>query len=251
MAADCSLTASDLTVRLGGRTVVDRVSLRVKPGEVVGLLGPNGAGKTTIFRVILGLLRHKGSVSLGGLDLGPLPTHIRSRRGVGYLPQGSSVLSGLTVEQNVRLVLQLARRSGGTHEHLLALGLADRAKQLASTLSGGERRRLELACLLAADYDVVLLDEPFKGLDPLVVAELSKRIRSLASKGVGLLVTDHAVQQTLSLCDRAYILADGRLIAEGTAETLLGHPEAQSAFFGGSGGGAGNINVSNAGQQPC
>jgi lipopolysaccharide export system ATP-binding protein len=251
MGADRSLKARDLTVRLGGRTVVDRVSLMVEPGEVVGLLGPNGAGKTTIFRVILGLLEHEGAVSLGDRDLRPLPTHARARRGVGYLPQGSSVLHGLTVEQNVRLVLQLARRSGGTHEHLLALGLADRADQLASTLSGGERRRLELACLLAADYDVVLLDEPFKGLDPLVVTELSQRIRSLASNGVGLLVTDHAVQQTLSLCDRAYILADGRLVAAGTPETLLGHPEAQSVFFGGSSGGAGNINVNSAGQRPC
>jgi len=228
------LTVFDLTVKLGGRTVVDRVSLSVAPGEIVGLLGPNGAGKTTVFRSIMGLLQADGGrVALGEHDLRGTPTHQRARLGLGYLPQDSSLLGGLTAEQNVRLVLQLrGRRATEPRPLLRALGLEDRSGQRVATLSGGERRRLELACLLAADFDVILLDEPFKGLDPLVVVDLAARIRGLAARGAGLLLTDHAVQQTLSICSRTYILADGRVVAAGTPSEIQAQPEAQAVFFG-------------------
>lgn len=232
-----TLEVEGLTKQLGGRTVVDQVSLRVAPGEVVGLLGPNGAGKTTVFQLIMGIIpARSGRVLLGGQSLDGLPTHQRARLGLGYLPQQASAFAGLSVADNLRSVVQLS--GGGDHlpdwqELLRAFGLYQLRHQRAGTLSGGERRRLELARLLARSFQVVLLDEPFKGLDPLATADLIQAIHRLScEEGVGVLLTDHAVEQTLSTCHRAYIMIDGRVVVSGTSLEVSRHPEAKLGFFG-------------------
>jgi lipopolysaccharide export system ATP-binding protein len=231
-----TLEVEGLTKRLGGRVVADRVSLRVAPGEVVGLLGPNGAGKTTVFQLIMGILpARSGRVLLGGQRLDRLPTHQRARLGLGYLPQQPSAFMGLTVADNLRSVVLLA--GGGDHppdwqELLRDFGLFQLRHQRAGTLSGGERRRLELARMLVRSFSVVLLDEPFKGLDPLATADLIQAIHRLSREGVGVLLTDHAVEQTLSTCHRAYIMIDGRVVVSGTSLEVSRDPEARLGFFG-------------------
>jgi lipopolysaccharide export system ATP-binding protein len=236
------LGARDLVKTLDRRTVVDGVALRVRSGEVVGLLGPNGAGKTTLFRMMMGLLApDRGRVyfnknfksDLKDLDITNLPTHKRAWMGIGFLPQEPSVFSGLSALQNVELVLQLRRRPRRLAQKILTgAGLGSLARQRAATLSGGERRRLELARLLATEPRFVLLDEPFKGLDPRAAADLGGRLQELARGGVGVLLTDHNVHQALTICHRAYILVGGRVLVSGSAERVTADPEARRAFWG-------------------
>ena len=212
------LQARDLVKRLGGRMVVDGVSLAVRGGELVGLLGPNGAGKTTIFRMLMGLLGSDGGqVLLAGRDVTRLAPHSRARLGLGYLPQHPSVFQGLTVEQNLQVALELCGSSQSCRPLLERFGLADAAKRRAAVLSGGERRRLELARLVAADPAVALLDEPLKGLDRSSVQEVGGLLRELCSRGRAILITDHAAPHTRALCDRTYVLEDGRLVEQTAA----------------------------------
>jgi lipopolysaccharide export system ATP-binding protein len=228
------LRIEDISKRLGGRTVVDGASLEVRPGEVVGLLGPNGAGKTTIFRLLMGVLRPDGGrIRLGAMDLTGTPTHWRARLGMGYLPQEPSIFSGMTVSENLRAVLELRKPSSGPQpdELLDRFGLLARKDQRAASLSGGERRRLELARLLVTDPTFVLLDEPLKGLDPASAAVLEAAIAGLARRGKGILLTDHAVSRALALCKRTYILADGQILAAGPPAEVVRHPAAQRSFF--------------------
>jgi lipopolysaccharide export system ATP-binding protein len=217
-----TLRALELSKQLGGRTVVDRVELEVRPSEVVGLLGPNGAGKTTLFKMLMGLLPSDGgSVMLGSSKLDGVPPHGRARLGMGYLPQHSSVFVGLTVADNIAAVLELQGRTRAEALPLLQLfGLEGLRAQKAASLSGGERRRLELARLLATRPRVVLLDEPLKGLDAGCRRVLTEAIRELARQGRGVLITDHAVEQTLALCNRVYVLVEGRVAASGPPDEL-------------------------------
>jgi len=219
MAAErpCRLRARGLLKRLGGRTVVDRVDLEVLPGEVVGLLGPNGAGKTTIFKMLIGLVRpDDGRVSLGDRDLTDLPTHRRALLGLGYLPQQPSAFLGLSVMENLQLVLELCGRPGEDAGPLVErLGLVEAAGRRAALLSGGERRRLELCRLLATRPTVALLDEPFKGLDRDGVEIVTQALRGIAAEGRGVLLTDHAVAETRGLCTRVYVVEQGRVVAHG------------------------------------
>lgn len=218
-----TLEARDLEVVLGGRTVVDGVSLELHAGEIVGLLGPNGAGKTTVFCVVMGILQGpRGSVLLRDedgtvFDLSGLPTHQRARLGLGYLPQQPSAFLGLSVARNVEAVLQLRRAPTSQCGELLEMfGLTPLANQKARTLSGGERRRLEIARLLALDPRYILLDEPFAGLDPAAMEDLKEILLKLSAQGTGVLITDHNVHQALTICDRAYILVDGHIEVSGT-----------------------------------
>ena len=216
-----ALEARDLRISLGGRQVVSGVSLRLRAGEVVGLLGPNGAGKTTIFRLLMGILRGQGQVLLQDRqetrELSGLAVHQRSRLGLGYLPQEPSVFLGLTAINNIQAVLQLRRGPASSAADLLErCGLTSVAGQKARTLSGGERRRLEIARMLALQPRLILLDEPFKGLDPQAVGDLQEVLVSLAGQGTGILLTDHNVHQALTICDRAYILVDGHIKVSGT-----------------------------------
>ncbi|MEE2751204.1 MAG: ATP-binding cassette domain-containing protein [Myxococcota bacterium] len=228
------LEARDVTVDYGPRCAVDHLCLTVGAGEVVGLLGPNGAGKTTTFRVLAGLLEPRaGGMVL--LDDRPLsgPLHHRVRSGLGYLPQDSSLLEGMSSIDQVSVALN-AR--GAPVEQAMGfleqVGLEDRAEAVPQELSGGERRRLELARCLAVLPRVLLLDEPFAGLDPRVVSELSGLIRSLAERGLGILLTDHAVREALAVCDRVLLLDEGRVLVEGTVEEVAVHPLARSRWLG-------------------
>ena len=243
------LRASELAKTLGGRPVVDRVSLEVRAGEVVGLLGPNGAGKSTVFNLIMGLLRPdqgRVEVRLGGTDadadvlteITGLPPYRRALAGLGYLPQGPSVFGGLTVAQNLEAVLQLRQGAGPDPADLLeSFGLAAVSSQKAATLSGGERRRLELAKLVAGRPRVLLLDEPLAGLDPLAVADFLKLLEGLGRKGIAILLTDHSVVQALTICTRAYILVDGSVLVSGSNREVTEHDAARRLFWGAGAGG--------------
>ncbi len=227
------LVAIGLTRSFGGRRVVDGVDLAVGPGEVVGLLGPNGAGKTTSFKMIAGLERaDAGTVALDGGRLDGLPLWRRVRAGLGYLPQEPTIFRKLTVRDN----LAVAPGAGRDRAHLDALleraGLSALGDQPAGRLSGGERRRLEIARCLAARPRVLMLDEPFAGVDPVAVAALQARIRGLAAEGLGLLVTDHAVRETLGICDRAVILDQGRVMAEGSPAQVAADPHVRARYLG-------------------
>ena len=234
------LAAARLTKRYRGRTVVDDVSVALGSGEIVGLLGPNGAGKTTCFYMILGLVRADGgSISLGERDLTPAPMHVRARAGLGYLPQEASVFRRLSVADNLRAVAELrpdlrsaAERDALVAELLSEFRLTDIAGTLGERLSGGERRRLEIARALASAPRFILLDEPFAGVDPISVGELKAEIRRLAERGLGVLITDHNVRETLDICDRAYIVSAGRLIAEGTAAAVLSNETVRRVYLG-------------------
>ncbi len=232
------LVADKLVKRYGARTVVSGVSLRVERGETVGLLGPNGAGKTTTFYMIVGLLRPDGgTVFLDDASLTALPVHERARRGIGYLSQDPSVFRGLTVEENILMVLEANGTSGAKRrevlEHLLReFGLTVVRAQRGATLSGGERRRVEIARVLAMDPAYVLLDEPFTGVDPRSVAELQDVVRYLKQRGLGIVITDHNVRDTLAITDRATVIHEGRILLEGKPDQILADPEVRRVFLG-------------------
>jgi lipopolysaccharide export system ATP-binding protein len=233
------LLATGLKKRYRRREVVRDFGFTLSPGEVVGLLGPNGAGKTTCFYMIVGLVRaDAGRIELNGRDVTALPMHDRARLGIGYLPQEPSVFRRLTVRENVLAILELRRdlNAAGRRDELdgllAELQIAHLADSEGQALSGGERRRVEIARALAARPSFMLLDEPFAGVDPISVAEIQRIVRHLRGRGIGVLITDHNVRETLNIVDRAYILSDGRVLAEGAPETLLAHPEVRSVYLG-------------------
>jgi lipopolysaccharide export system ATP-binding protein len=233
------LEAMNLAKSYRGRPVVDHVSLGVAPGQVVGLLGPNGAGKTTCFDMLVGLIPlDEGAIHLDGHDISGLPIHLRARRGLGYLPQEASVFRRLDVAANIRAALELRKdlrafeREGELDALLEDLQIAHLRDQRGQTLSGGERRRVEIARALAADPVYMLLDEPFAGVDPIAVAEIRRIVAHLTERGLGVLITDHNVRETLSLCHHAYILSAGRILAEGTPEAILRDPGVREVYLG-------------------
>lgn len=220
------------------RTVVDNVSIDVHQGEVVGLLGPNGAGKTTTFYMIVGMIKpNEGSVFLDDKEITRLPMYKRARMGVGYLPQEASVFRRLTVRENILAVLELMKLSKAGREercrHLMEdFGLTNIQKNRGYTLSGGERRRTEIARALATEPNFILLDEPFAGIDPIAVEDIMRIVQSLKNRNIGVLITDHNVHETLSITDRSYLLFEGRILKYGTAETLAADPEARRLYLG-------------------
>lgn len=237
--ASQKLEAVELVKSYRARRVVDRVSFVVQPGEVVGLLGPNGAGKSTSFNMVVGLVKpESGQVLLGGRELGKAPMHVRARAGLGYLPQEPSVFRRLTVYQNLLSVLELRAGLSRTQQHERAEAMIDEFEighvksSLGEHLSGGERRRLEIARCLAMDPKIVLLDEPFAGIDPIAVQEIQGLIKQLSLKGLGILITDHSVRETLHVCTRAYILVEGRVLEHGTKEEIAASDSARSAYLG-------------------
>ena len=232
------LVASDLVKTYGKRTVVDGVSFRVAPGEVVGLLGPNGAGKTTSFYAVVGLVRpNKGVVRLGDDDITRNPMYVRARKGIGYLPQEPSVFRKLSVEDNIAAVLELQGLSKqASREALEALlkefNLTSVRKSMGDVLSGGERRRTEIARALASNPSFILLDEPFAGVDPIAVEDIQRIVHQLRERGIGVLITDHNVQETLHITDRAYLLFEGKILKEGTAEELAEDETVRRVYLG-------------------
>ncbi len=234
-----SLIVSNLSKRYGRRLVVNDLSFSMKEGEIVGLLGPNGAGKTTSFYMIVGFLKaRRGSIILNGEDITHLPMHERSRKGLSYLPQEPSIFRKLSVKDNILLVAQsrddLGRREKHqlTEELIVEFGLSAVARQKGYTLSGGERRRCEIARALAANPSFLLLDEPFAGIDPKAVYEIKLLIKKLASQGIGILLTDHNVRDTLSVTTSAHIINDGSILVSGTKDELLAHEMARKIYFG-------------------
>ncbi len=234
-----TLSANQLHKRYRRRTVVDSVSLSVKAGEIVGLLGPNGAGKTTCFYMIVGLIKpDKGAIWIDDREVTDFPIHVRARLGIGYLPQEASVFRRLTVSQNLLGVLELrpdltpGQRDLISVELLQEFGLTPLADQPAASLSGGERRRLEIARALALEPRFILLDEPFAGVDPISILDIQKIIRHLRDRGIGVLITDHNVRETLGICQRAYIINQGRLLTSGTPEAILAHPQVREVYLG-------------------
>lgn len=236
MASD--LVARNLVKIYGKRTVVDHVSFRVAPGEVVGLLGPNGAGKTTSFYAVVGLVRPDGgTVTLGDDDLTRDPMHVRARKGVGYLPQEPSVFRKLTVEDNIAAILELQGldkdEAADKLEALLdEFNLQKVRKSMGDVLSGGERRRTEIARALASNPAFILLDEPFAGVDPIAVEDIQRIVDQLRHKGIGVLITDHNVQETLHITDRAYLLFEGKILKEGSAEELATDDTVRRVYLG-------------------
>ena len=232
------LRAAGLTKSYGRRVVVRDVGLEIRQGEVVGLLGPNGAGKTTTFYMVVGLARpDAGSVMLGGDDITAMPMYRRARQGIGYLPQEASVFRKLTAEENVLAILETrgwkaAEQRSQARELLRELGIEGMARQPAYTLSGGERRRLEICRALAAEPSFILLDEPFAGIDPIAVTDIQKIIAHLRDRGIGILITDHNVRETLKITDRAYILRDGNVFRSGTPQELASDPEVRRVYLG-------------------
>jgi lipopolysaccharide export system ATP-binding protein len=233
-----TLRTHELTKSYGGRTVVRGVSLDISSGEVVGLLGPNGAGKTTTFSMVVGLASpDSGRVLLDGADVTDDPMYIRARRGIGYLPQEASIFRGLTVEQNVLAILETldldsAARYRRMRELLAELGLTPLAKAAAYTLSGGERRRVEITRALVLSPQFMLLDEPFAGIDPIAVTDIQKIIFHLKSRGIGVLITDHNVRETLRITDRAYIVHGGVIFRSGTPDSLAADDEVKRIYLG-------------------
>jgi lipopolysaccharide export system ATP-binding protein len=233
-----NLQAADLRKSYRGRKVVDSVSLEIRQGEVVGLLGPNGAGKTTTFYILVGLTRPDyGRVLLDGEDITDLPMYLRARNGISYLPQEPSVFRKLTVEENLLAVLEtLELTSEQRHERieelLAQMGLEGVRHSRAYVLSGGERRRLEIARSLVLSPSFVLLDEPFSGIDPLTVVDIQKIISELSEAGIGVLVTDHNVRETLAVTDRAYIISEGKILYAGTPGDLAENAEVRRVYLG-------------------
>jgi len=234
-----TLVAEDLKKSYSKRSVLDGVSMRINQGEVVGLLGPNGAGKTTCFYIVVGLVNPDGGrILLDGRDITNLPMHARARLGVGYLPQEASVFRKLTVEENIFSILQYRSDLHKRDYHdivedlLNELQISHIRDSLGMSLSGGERRRVEIARALAANPLFVLLDEPFAGVDPISVIDIQRIISHLQQRGIGVLITDHNVRETLGICERAYILSDGGLIAEGTATDILQNQQVKEVYLG-------------------
>ena len=232
------LETKSLTKRYGERTVVDNVQVNVRRGEIVGLLGPNGAGKTTTFYMITGLIRpDAGQIIFDNQDITTLPMHERARCGLGYLAQEPSVFRKLTVEENIMAILETLNISAKEREERLAkllneLKISHLAKNKAYTLSGGERRRLEITRALVTNPLFILLDEPFSGIDPIAVFECQQIISYLKKKGLGILLTDHNVRETLAVTDRSYIMVSGRILITGTADELTTNPEARRIYLG-------------------
>ncbi len=222
----------------GGRRVVDGVALKVRRGEIVGLLGPNGAGKTTTFYMVVGLIPpERGRIRFGEAEITRLPMHLRARSGIGYLSQEPSIFRRLTVEENILAILETlplsrSERTERLYELLDELGLRQLAKSRADTLSGGERRRLEITRALVTGPTMLLLDEPFSGIDPIAVAECQEIIRTLRDRGLGILLTDHNVRETLAVTDRSYLMADGKVLITGGASDLIGDPKAREIYLG-------------------
>jgi lipopolysaccharide export system ATP-binding protein len=235
---DSEIATEGLVKRYGAKAVVDGVSLRFRAGEVVGLLGPNGAGKTTTFYMVVGLVpASAGSVRLDGADITALRMHQRARRGIGYLPQEPSVFRKLTVAENILAIVEVANvprreRAQRVRLHLEELHLSHLADQKAFTLSGGERRRLEIARALVTRPKFLLMDEPFAAIDPISVAEVQKMILQLKSRGIGVVVTDHNVRETLRIVDRAYLIHRGKVLSEGTSEFLIRDEQARKFYLG-------------------
>lgn len=234
-----TLKASDLVKQYGGRTVVNSVSITVNSGEVVGLLGPNGAGKTTSFYMCVGLVApDSGTVSIDATEITPEPVFKRARMGIGYLPQEASVFRKLSVEDNIMAILETIpelshdERSARLTELLDELGITRLRKSLASSLSGGERRRVEIARALACSPHFILLDEPFAGIDPIAISDIQEIVDSLSQKGIGVLITDHNVRETLGICSRAYILVDGQILEEGPPEQIANSEQARRYYLG-------------------
>jgi lipopolysaccharide export system ATP-binding protein len=232
------LTATDLIKIYGGRRVVDRIHLEINPGEVVGLLGPNGAGKTTTFYMIVGLIKPDGgAIFLDGEDLSRCPMYIRARKGLNYLPQEPSIFRKLTVRENILAILETLpitseEREERLHLLLAELDLAQLADNRAYSLSGGERRRVEITRALVTSPKYILLDEPFAGIDPLAVADIGRIIARLRTKGIGVIISDHNVRETLSVCDRAYIINEGTILVEGKPEEIAGSEIARKIYLG-------------------
>ena len=233
------LSARSLAKQYKGRDVVKDVSLDVRAGEVVGLLGPNGAGKTTCFYMIVGLIpMDTGQLSINDQDISKLPMHLRARHGIGYLPQEASIFRRLTVEQNILAILETVKdlsetqRQQRLEELLEGLHIADRRHTPGISLSGGERRRAEIARALATRPGFILLDEPFAGVDPISVIEIQQLIRHLQDLGIGVLITDHNVRETLKICDRAYILNEGRILTSGSAGEILENKDVKRVYLG-------------------
>ena len=233
-----TLKATGLVKRYGDRSVVDGVSFQIEPGEVVGLLGPNGAGKTTSFYTIVGLVTpEEGTVTLGEEKLTGLPMYQRARKGIGYLPQEASVFRNLSVEDNILAILELqglpkSEEKSRLEELLNEFSLQKVRKSKGSVLSGGERRRTEIARALACEPTYVLLDEPFAGVDPIAVEDIQRIVKQLSNKGIGVLITDHNVQETLHITDRAYLLFEGKILKEGTAESLASDEQVRRVYLG-------------------
>jgi lipopolysaccharide export system ATP-binding protein len=233
-----TLIAEDLVKSYNGRRVVNAVSLEVESGSVVGLLGPNGAGKTTTFYMVVGLIRpDRGKVFLNGQDMTSFPMYLRARKGVGYLPQESSVFRKLTVEENILAILETLpmsrfERSARLKELLQELGIEHLARQKAYALSGGERRRVEITRALVRAPSFILLDEPFAGIDPIAITDIQRIVEHLKERGIGVLISDHNVRETLGVCDRAYILNEGVLMESGTPEVIASSSVAREIYLG-------------------
>ncbi len=232
------LATQNLVKAYSKRVVVDHVNIDVNRGEVVGLLGPNGAGKTTTFNMVVGLIRpHEGSITLGDEDITTLPMYKRARKGISYLSQEPSIFRKLTVEENLMAVLETldlspAEQKARSDQLLEEFGISHLSKQKAYTLSGGEKRRTEIARSLVTSPDFLLLDEPFSGIDPIAVIDIQEIVSRLRDSGLGVLVTDHSVRETLEITDRAYVIADGKIQKSGTPEELLASERARKLYFG-------------------
>jgi len=233
------LRAENMVKRFNKRTVVNDVSIQVNSGEVVGLLGPNGAGKTTSFYMMVGLIPvNEGTITLNQQDITHLPMHNRARLGIGYLPQEASVFRKLTVADNILAILQTRVELNKKQRNLLLQNLLDELQidhirdNTGISLSGGERRRVEIARALAAEPEFILLDEPFAGVDPISVLEIQRIIKQLTEKNIGVLITDHNVRETLGICERAYILSSGEVIAEGSPQAVLEDQQVKDVYLG-------------------
>lgn len=233
------LYAEHLAKSYKNRQVVKDVSLNVKAGEIVGLLGPNGAGKTTTFYMVVGLVRHdQGRILIDDQDISVLPMHDRAKQGIGYLPQEASIFRRLSVYDNLMAVLQIrkdltdAERKARANELIAEFHIEHIRDSLGQSLSGGERRRVEIARALAANPQFILLDEPFAGVDPISVIDIKKIIVNLKERGLGVLITDHNVRETLDVCERAYIVGSGQMIASGTPEDVLNNPDVKRVYLG-------------------
>ena len=233
------LRALNLAKSYKSRTILKDISLEVESGEVVGLLGPNGAGKTTAFYMIVGLTRcEHGEIYLDNKDIGRLPMHRRAQLGLGYLPQEPSVFRRMSVSNNIMSILETrpgldeAKRRARLTELMDELHIGHVRESLGMSLSGGERRRVEIARALAADPRFILLDEPFAGVDPLSVSDIQRIIRHLSDKGIGVLITDHNVRETLGICERAYIVSQGTVLTSGSADQILANPQVREVYLG-------------------
>ena len=233
------LTANNLAKAYRGREVVKDVSIDLESGQVVGLLGPNGAGKTTCFYMIVGIINaDRGAIEINGEDITALPMHERARRGIGYLPQEASIFRKLTVGDNIMAILETRPDLSRDQRHQLRDQLLEEFNvthlrdSLGQSLSGGERRRIEIARALATEPDCILLDEPFAGVDPISVNDIKQLIRHLQSRGIGVLITDHNVRDTLDICEKAFIVGEGHIIAAGSAEDVLGNARVREIYLG-------------------